>query len=104
MYCPCGVYNHRGVEKLVTLVRYGFDSLSRIFLGLVTQETLKLVLQWLPCQAPGIIGSALGLVGLVSVFCDWVREKVSTFYLSVVARALVRADPSLRCTNMLLGL
>ena len=29
-------------------------------------------LQWLPCQAPGIIGSALGLVGL-SVYCDWVR-------------------------------
>ena len=25
------------------------------------------------CQAPGIIGSALGLVGPVSVYCDWVR-------------------------------
>ena len=33
-------------------------------------------LQWLPCQAPGIIGSALGLVGPVSVYCDWVRWKV----------------------------
>ena len=30
-------------------------------------------IQWLPCQAPGVIGSALGLVGLVSVYCDWVR-------------------------------
>ena len=29
--------------------------------------------QWLPCQAPGVIGSALGLVGPVSIYCDWVR-------------------------------
>ena len=35
--------------------------------------TEKLALQWLPCQAPGVIGSALGLVGPVSVYCDWVR-------------------------------
>ena len=28
---------------------------------------------WLPCQAPGDIGSALGLVGSVSIYCDWVR-------------------------------
>ena len=34
---------------------------------------LKLALQWLPCQAPSVIGSVLGLVGLVSVYCDWVR-------------------------------
>ena len=27
----------------------------------------------IPCQASGIIGSALGLVGPVSVYCDWVR-------------------------------
>ena len=33
-------------------------------------------LQWLPCQAPGVIGSVLGLVGLVSVYCDWVRWTV----------------------------
>ena len=27
-----------------------------------------------PCiSAPGVIGSALGLVGPVSVYCDWVR-------------------------------
>ena len=32
-----------------------------------------LALQWLPCQAPGVIGSAVGLVGPVSVYCDWVR-------------------------------
>ena len=35
-----------------------------------------MTLQWLPCQAPGVMGSALGLVGLVSVYCDWVRHTV----------------------------
>ena len=32
----------------------------------------------LPCQAPGVIGSVLGLVGPVSVYCDWVRWKVGS--------------------------
>ena len=46
--------------------------------------TKKLALQWLPCQAPGVIGSVLGLVCLVSVYCDWVRWKVgSATYISV---------------------
>ena len=27
----------------------------------------------LPCQVPGILGSAMGLIGPVSVYCDWVR-------------------------------
>ena len=40
--------------------------------------TEKLALQRLPCQAPGVIGSALGLVGPVSVYCDWVRWKVGS--------------------------
>ena len=44
--------------------------------GRVIPLTSKLVLQWLPCQALGVIGSALGLVGLVSVYCDWMRWKV----------------------------
>ena len=39
----------------------------------VIPVTSKLALQWLPCQAPGVIGSAQGLVGPVSVYCDWVR-------------------------------
>ena len=37
---------------------------------------LKLALQWLPCCVPGILVSALALVGLVSVYCDWVRQQV----------------------------
>ena len=36
----------------------------------------KLAPQWLPCQAPRIIGSVLGLVDPVSVYCDWERQKV----------------------------
>ena len=37
------------------------------FPGLDKPVTWKLALQWLPCQVPGVIGSVLGLVGLVSV-------------------------------------
>ena len=48
------------------------------FRGRVIPVTSKLALQWLPCQAPGVIGSALGLVGPVSVYCDWVRWKVGS--------------------------
>ena len=44
--------------------------------GRVIPVTQKLALQWLPCQAPGVIGSTLGLVGPVSIYCDWVRWKV----------------------------
>ena len=38
--------------------------------------TSKLTLRWLPCQVPGVLGSTLGLVGPVSVNCDWARWKV----------------------------
>ena len=40
--------------------------------------TWKLALLWLPCQAPGIVGSVLGPVGQVSVYCDWVRWGVES--------------------------
>ena len=65
--------------------------------------TETLALEWLPFQAPGVIGSALGLVDPVSVYCDWVRFKVliCSFYLSVVARKIVCADPSLKYTGTL---
>ena len=46
------------------------------FRGRVIPVTSKLALQWLPYQAPGVIGSVLGLVDPVSVYCDWVRSKV----------------------------
>ena len=53
----------------------GFESrLRRDFSEVESYQWLKkLALHWLPCQAPGVIGSALGLVGPVSVYCDWVR-------------------------------
>ena len=38
--------------------------------GRVIPVAWKLALQWLLCQSLGILGSALGLVGL-SVHCDW---------------------------------
>ena len=44
-----------------------------IFPSRVTLVTQKLALQWLLCQVPGVIGSVLGLVSPVSVYCDWVR-------------------------------
>ena len=47
-----------------------------IFSGSNHTSDFKLALQWLPCQTPGVIGSALGLVSPVSVYCDWVRWKV----------------------------
>ena len=34
--------------------------------------TFYMALNWLSCQAPGDIGSAIGLVGPVSVYYDWV--------------------------------
>ena len=41
--------------------------------GRVIPVTRILALQLLPCQACGIIESALGLVCPASVYCDWVR-------------------------------
>ena len=52
----------------------GFESrLRRDFSGSSHISDLKVALQLLPCQAPGFTGSVLGLVGPVSLYCDWVR-------------------------------
>ena len=71
----------------------GFESrLRRDFSGSShTSDFKKLALQWLPCQAPGIIGSALGLVCPVSVYCELgeVESLICNFYLSVAARKIV---------------
>ena len=47
------------------------------FLHRIVSMTNKLELQWLYYQVPGIMGSVLELVGLVSVHCDWVRSSLS---------------------------
>ena len=71
--------------RLVCLVvKASASRAPRFFRGRVIPVTYKLALQWLPCQVPGMIGSVLGLVGPVSVYCDWVRWKVwSTTSISV---------------------
>ena len=52
----------------------GFDScLLWDFSGWSHTSDLKVALQGLPCQAPGVPGSALGLVSPLSVYCDRVR-------------------------------
>ena len=58
----------------------GFESRLRrdFFPGRIILVTSKLALQWLPCQAPGVVGSALGLGEVESLICS--------FYLSVAAR------------------
>ena len=63
--------------------------------GRVIPVTSKLALQWLPCQAPGVIGSALGLVGPVSVYCNWVRWKVRSA-TSISVRQHVKLSEQIR--------
>ena len=48
-------------------------STGRYFLVESHQSLKKLAFQWLPCQALGIKGSVLELVGLVSVYCDLMK-------------------------------
>ena len=64
--------NHRLVGLVVKASAWraedpGFESRSRrdFSRARVIQVTSKLALQWLPCQTPGVIGSELGLAGLV---------------------------------------
>ena len=44
-----------------------------IFPGRVIPVAKRLVLQWLPCPAIGVIGSVLGVAGPVLVYRDWIR-------------------------------
>ena len=103
-------------DRLVGLVVKAFASRAgdpefesrwrRDFFGVESYQWLKkLALQWLPCQAPGDIGSGLRLIGPVSVYCDWVRQNVgSATSISVWQHVeIVWTDPSLRYTRLLLG-
>ena len=58
-----------------------------------------------PCQAPDVIRSVLGLVGLVSAYCDLVRfaSLICFFCLSVAARPFIIADPSPRHALLVAG-
>ena len=78
----------------------GFE--SRDFFGV---ESYQWLLQWLPCQAPWRHRVSIG-TGWPSVSILWLGEmesSVCNVYLSVAARKIVWADPSLRYTCMLLG-
>ena len=71
----------------------GFKSSLRqdFFPSRVISVTSKLALQRLPCQTPGGIGSAPGLVGPVSVYCRLgeVESSICNFYDTVAAGKIV---------------
>ena len=55
----------------------GFEShLRRNFFGSSHTSEFKINSPVAACQAPGVIGSGVGLVSPVSVYCDGVRWKV----------------------------
>ena len=56
-----------------------------------------------PARRLALWGWVLGLVGPVSVYTMEMESFICNFYLSVAACEIVRADPSLRYTRMLLG-
>ena len=94
-----GVHLESGRSRVRIPLALGF------FRGRVIPGITKKALQWLPCPTPGVIGSVLGLVGPVSVYCDWVRWKLwsATSISMWQICKIVCADPFLRCTCMLLG-
>ena len=54
-----------------------FESrLRRDFSGSSHTSDIKIGTPVSTCQAPGIVGSSLGLVGPAVIYCDWVRWKV----------------------------
>ena len=86
----------------------GFESLIPLAPGFCRCRVIlvsELALQWLPCQAPGVIGSVLELVGPVSVYCNKVRWTVwSATCISVWQHVkLSEQIRPLRYTRMLLG-
>ena len=57
--------------------------------GRVISMTSKLALQWLPCQAPGVKGSALELVGQYHSTVTEKESLICSFYRRVAARKVV---------------
>ena len=74
-----------------------------IFPGWSHTSDLKIGTPVLLCQDPGVTGSVLGLVGPVSVYCDWVRWKVWSATSISVWHHVNLPGPSRRYTSMLLG-
>ena len=87
----------------------GFESrLRRDFFGVESYQWLK---NWHSSGYPGTLPGAwryrvstgTGRPGVSILWLGEVESLVYNFYLSVAARAIVWADPSLRYTRMLLG-
>ena len=53
-------------------------------------SNLEIVLQWLPCQESGIIVSVLGLVGLMSIYCDEGEQ----FYMQLLSQLWLQVQLS----------
>ena len=81
------VMGNSGNRRFLWWIVVVFGVLIEIFWGRQVcgrLNTMKLVLEWLPCQTPGVIGSVLGLVRLVSKDCGLARWYVwSAVSLSV---------------------
>ena len=66
----------------------GFESrLHRDLSG--SSHTSDLKLQWLPCQAPGVVGSLLELLGVSILRLGEMESLISNLCLSVAAPTLV---------------
>ena len=72
MYCLVDIFVKASASRAENL---GFDSCLRCgnFSGSSHTSDFKIGTPVATCQAPSAIGPALGLVGPVSVYCDWVR-------------------------------
>ena len=84
----------------------GFESrLRRDFSGSSHTSDLKIgtPVATLPGAWRYKVGAGTGLPGVSILWLGEVESLVCNFYLSVAARKTVRADPSLRYTNTLLG-
>ena len=84
----------------------GFESrLSRDFSGSSHTSDLKIgtPVATLPSAWCYRVSAGTGWPGVSILWLDEMESLICNFYLSVAARKIVRADPSLRYSGMLLG-
>ena len=84
----------------------GFKSgLCRDISGVDLYQWLKIgtLVATLPCAWCYRVSAVTGWPGVSILWPDETKSLICNFYLSVAVRQIVWADPSLRCTRMLLG-